>query len=162
MRGVPPSRSPAEGSPHARGAPSRSPAEGSFMRGVPPSRSPAEGSLIAKFAEQLVERYGERLDAVILYGSYLRGVADAMPDLYVLLDEYPPRPRLHRWLGSLLPPNVHDLAVDGRRAKISVLRTHQLLKAVTLDLHPYFWRGSPNPTASSSTATRKSASAWRP
>ena len=109
------------------------------MRGVPPSRSPAEGSLIAKFAEQLVERYGERLDAVILYGSYLRGVADAMPDLYVLLDEYPPRPRLHRWLGGLLPPNVHDLAVDGRRAKISVLRTHQLLKAVTLDLHPYFW-----------------------
>ena len=105
-------------------------------------RIPAAGppdALVAKFVEQLVECYGDRLDAIILYGSYLRGAVDAMPDLYVLLDAYPPRPRLHRWLGALLPPNVHNLAVDDRRAKVSVLRTKQLLRAVMLDLNPYFW-----------------------
>lgn len=108
----------------------------------PASRSSAEGPpdpLIAKIADLLMERYADRLDAIILYGSYLRGAVDAMPDLYVLLDAYPPRPRPHRWLGALLPPNVHNLAVDDRRAKVSVLRTRQLLRAVMLDLHPYFW-----------------------
>ena len=96
-------------------------------------------ALIAGFTNQFRKRYGDSLDAVILYGSYLRGAADAMPDLYVLLRCHPPTPRLHRWLGNLLPPNVHHLAVDGRRAKVSVLRTRQLQKAVALDLHPYFW-----------------------
>ena len=96
-------------------------------------------ALLAGCVGQLIERYGESLDAIILYGSYLRGAADAMPDLYVLLRWYPPAPRRHRWLGNLLPPNVHHLAADGGRAKVSTLRTRQLQRAAALDLHPYFW-----------------------
>lgn len=108
-----------------------------------PAKAPMQqgdaDALIAGFVSRLLERYGQDLEAIVLYGSYLRGVADAMPDLYVLLRRYPPRPRLHRWLGSLLPPNVHHLSVAERRAKVSVMRTRQLLKAAALDLHPYFW-----------------------
>lgn len=97
---------------------------------------------IADLTARLRARYGERLDAIVLYGSYLRGVADAMPDVYVLLNVWPAKPRLHRWLGAALPPNVHNLPFDkegGGRAKVSVLTTAQLLRAVTGDRHPYFW-----------------------
>ena len=96
-------------------------------------------ALIVRLAESIAQRYGPRLDAIILYGSYLRGQQDAMPDFYVLLDRYPKRPRRHAWMGALLPPNVHQLGAEGRRAKVSVLTTGQLARHVALDLHPYFW-----------------------
>ena len=97
---------------------------------------------ITHLATRLHERYGERVDAIILYGSYLRGITDAMPDVYVLLNGWPAKPRLHRWLGTTLPPNVLNLPFDNKssgRAKVSVLTTAQLLRAVTGDRHPYFW-----------------------
>ena len=84
-------------------------------------------------------RYGASIDAILLYGSYLRGDRAAMPDLYVLLARYPTAPRLERWLGGMLPPNVYFMTDGDVRAKVSVLRTRQLLNAVTTDLHPYFW-----------------------
>ena len=102
---------------------------------------PVDGA-IARLADRLRERYGERVDAIILYGSYLRGVGDAMPDIYVLLNGWPAKPRLHRWLGAALPPNVLSLPFEngaGGRAKVSVLTTAQLMRAVTGDRHPYFW-----------------------
>ena len=88
---------------------------------------------------QVEQRYGQHIEAIVLYGSYLRGDAEALPDLYVLLDRYPAAPRLDRWLGAMLPPNVYCLAEGGLRAKVSLLRTRQLLNAVTVDVHPYFW-----------------------
>ena len=96
---------------------------------------PALAGVLAK----LDERYGDGIDAIVLYGSYLRGNAEAMPDLYVLLRQYPPTPRLDRWLGSALPPNVYVVSDGELRAKVSVLLTHQLVNAVTADFHPYFW-----------------------
>ncbi len=109
--------------------------------GDPADGKPVDGA-IARLAADLRERYGERVDAIVLYGSYLRGVADAMPDLYVLLNGWPAKPRLHRWLGAALPPNVLNLPFDNPRvgrAKVSVLTTAQLKRAVTGDRHPYFW-----------------------
>ena len=103
------------------------------LRDAPPD--PALAGLLA----DLGERFGDRIDAVVLYGSYLRGDSQAMPDLYVLLDRYPAAPIPHRWLGNILPPNVYRLTQGGLRAKVSVLRTRQLLKAATMDFHPYFW-----------------------
>ncbi len=97
---------------------------------------------VSQLTDHLRERFGDQVDAILLYGSFLRGVADAMPDLYVLLSGWPAKPRLHRWLGVALPPNVLNLPFDnetGRRAKVSVLTTTQLLRAVTGDRHPYFW-----------------------
>ena len=100
--------------------------------------APADPAL-AGVLTTLERRYGEEIDAVVLYGSWLRGNAGAMPDLYVLLRRYPPAPRLDRWLGALLPPNVYVVTDGELRAKVSVLRTQQLLNAVTVDFHPYFW-----------------------
>ena len=94
---------------------------------------------LAGFLGFLETRYGDDIDAVVLYGSYLRGDAAAMPDLYVLLGRYPASPGLDRWLGRILPPNVYCVTDGGARAKVSVLRTGQLLNAVTADVHPYFW-----------------------
>ncbi len=105
-------------------------------------RSGPVDDAIARLTARLRERYGDRVDAIVLYGSYLRGVADAMPDVYVLLNRWPAKPRLHRWLGAALAPNVLNLPFEngaGGRAKVSVLTTGQLLRAVTGDRHPYFW-----------------------
>ena len=100
--------------------------------------SPAD-PVLAGLLTTLVQRYGKRIEAVLLYGSYLRGDAEAMPDLYVLLERYPASPRFDRWLGAMLAPNVYRVTHGDLRAKVSVLRTHQLLKAVSGDFHPYFW-----------------------
>ena len=109
--------------------------------GAPMDGKPVDDA-VARLVADLLERYGERVDAIVLYGSYLRGVADAMPDLYVLLNGWPAQPRLHRWLGAALPPNVLNLHFDNPRsgrAKVSVLTMAQLKRAVTGDRHPYFW-----------------------
>lgn len=100
--------------------------------------APADPAL-ADLLAIVKERFGASIDAILLYGSYLRGNTQAMPDLYVLVSRYPAAPRLERWLGSLLPPNVYVMTGGEVRAKVSVLRTHQLLGAVTTDFHPYFW-----------------------
>lgn len=82
-------------------------------------------------------RFGERLDAVFLYGSWRRGRRDTMPDFYVLLDRYPDS--LSFLPGRLLPPTVLVLAGGELRAKVTVLSTAQLEHAVATDFHPYFW-----------------------
>ena len=114
---------------------------GSDFMGAAICGGPADDAIV-ELAARLCERYGERVDAIILYGSYLRGEADAMPDVYVLLNGWPAKPHLQRWLGATVPPNVLNLPFDngtGGRAKVSVLTTAQLLRAVTGDRHPYFW-----------------------
>ena len=100
--------------------------------------APADPAL-SRLLAMTEQRFGRDIEAIVLYGSYLRGDSEAMPDLYVLLDRYPAAPRLELWLGTMLPPNVYFMADGGLRAKVSVLRTRQLLNAVTADVHPYFW-----------------------
>ena len=100
--------------------------------------APADASL-AGLLVMLHERYGDSIEAIVLYGSWLRGDPQAMPDLYVLIERYPASPRLDRWLGEVLPPNVYCVTDGDLRAKVSVLRTRRLLNAVTADFHPYFW-----------------------
>ena len=100
--------------------------------------APADPAL-ADLLAVVERRYGRDIEAIVLYGSYLRGASEAMPDLYVLLDRYPVSPRLDRCLAGMLPPNVYVLSTGELRAKVSVLRTRQLLRAVTVDVHPYFW-----------------------
>ena len=112
------------------------------MAEVPGSRAlleaPADPALAGLLAI-LDERYGADIEAVLLYGSWLRGASGAMPDLYVLLERYPVSPRLDRWLGAMLAPNVYRVTHGDLRAKVSVLRTRQLLNAVSGNFHPYFW-----------------------
>ncbi|MET4129287.1 hypothetical protein [Roseovarius sp. MBR-6] len=91
--------------------------------------TPALGVLHAA----LVARFGAGLQAVILYGSCLRGgdLLDGLVDLYVLVDPTPraePRAAL-RLAGRMLPPNVYYLEAPlGQatvRCKYAVLSLRQ-------------------------------------
>lgn len=87
--------------------------------------------------QAVIDRFGESLDAVFLYGSWRRGRRDTLPDFYVLLDRYPPGATFLP--GKLLPPTVLVMRGGELRAKVTVLRTDQLRRAVASDFHPYFW-----------------------
>jgi hypothetical protein len=87
--------------------------------------------------DAVIRRFGERLDAVFLYGSWRRGRRDTLPDFYVLLDSYPADTKFLP--GRLLPPTVLIMRGGDLRAKVTVLQTTQLKKAVASDFHPYFW-----------------------
>lgn len=94
---------------------------------------------------ELHARCGQHIQAVLLYGSYLRGVRDTLLDFYVVVDDY------RGALGSVLsgaaaralPPNVYYLAVgegaDRVRAKYAVVTMRQLRREAAFGLHPYFW-----------------------
>ena len=97
--------------------------------GPAPGRSPPLDALLAA----LRHRFGEGLQAVILYGSCLRSgdLGEGLVDLYVLVDPTPraePR-RLLRLTGRVLPPNVYYLEAvadaDKVRCKYAVLSLAQ-------------------------------------
>jgi len=94
--------------------------------------------------EGISRRFGERIDAIFLYGSWRRGRRDTMPDFYVLLDRYPKGWRY--WLGRVLPPTVLVQKSAALRAKVTILTTAQLLDAVNSDFHPYFRARFAQPT----------------
>jgi len=97
-----------------------------------------------RLLDQVQQRYGEALQAVLIYGSYLRGKRDTLLDFYVLLDSYGSMPSAWQgWLGRALPPNVyqiHDGAPpDEVRAKYALLSLDGFERAVRKDFHSYFW-----------------------
>lgn len=96
----------------------------------------------------LQERFGDGLQAVILYGSCLRStdLLDGLVDFYVLAENTPrAEPRL--WLrlgGSILPPNVYYLEtpLDGQtvRCKYAVLSLAQFERGTGPGwFHSYLW-----------------------
>ena len=94
--------------------------------------------------EQIQDRYGAGLLAVLIYGSYLRGKRDSLLDFYVLLDSYGSMPQAwHGWLAKALPPNVyqiqHGSPPDEIRAKYALLTMDRFEYAVRSDFHSYFW-----------------------
>jgi len=93
---------------------------------------------------QIRERYGEGLQAVLIYGSYLRGKRDTLLDFYVLLDSYRSMPSAWQgWLCRALPPNVYQIfdgsPPDEIRAKYALLTLEGFERAVCRDFHSYFW-----------------------
>ncbi len=92
------------------------------------------------------ERFGDAVQAVVLYGSFTRGQTDTLLDLYVLLKDLSPLPGWQRALGRLLAPNVYQLKTDLSRAKVAVMTLDQLEKCVRTDVAPYFWARFAQPT----------------
>jgi len=93
---------------------------------------------------QIRQRYGAGLQAVLIYGSYLRGKRDTLLDFYVLLDSYKSMPGAWQgWLAKALPPNVyqihHGSPPDEIRAKYALLTLDRFESAVRRDFHSYFW-----------------------
>lgn len=101
----------------------------------------------------LLERYGESLQSIVLYGSYLRGKRDTLLDCYALLDGAPVAAMKpwHRLLQRVLPPNVYylsrtELGVDAH-AKVATVDALQLAQAIRNDSHSYFWSRFAQPCA---------------
>lgn len=100
---------------------------------APPGPNLDDTPALAALHAALKARFGKGLQAVILYGSCLRGgdLLDGLVDLYVLVDPTPeaePRTAL-RLAGRALPPNVYYLEVPlGQatvRCKYAVLSLRQ-------------------------------------
>lgn len=100
---------------------------------------------VARLTGAIAARHGGAVDAVLLYGSYLRGKRDTLLDFYVLLDDLGTTlPRRHATGNRLLPPNVYYLALPAEgdrpavRAKYATVSTAQFAAAMD-DFHSYFW-----------------------
>ena len=94
--------------------------------------------------DQIKQRYGQGLLAVLIYGSYLRGKRDTLLDFYVLLESYSFMPSSWQgWLAKALPPNVYQIShgspPDEIRAKYAVLTLSRFEYAVRKDFLSYFW-----------------------
>lgn len=98
--------------------------------------------------ESLKTRFGESLDAVLLYGSCLHSACsldEGIVDLYAIVGDYGTAyPK--RYLGLLnawLPPNVFYIEVmhQGRilRAKYAVLSLSDFEHGATIWFHSYIW-----------------------
>jgi predicted nucleotidyltransferase len=105
---------------------------------------PWTGTLI----EEILARYGDAAQAVLLYGSCFRGGDDndGIVDLYLLVDNYRNAYRRysHAFLNKLLPPNVFFLEApyEGsvRRAKYSIFSLRDFQRgASTRWFQSYLW-----------------------
>lgn len=92
-------------------------------------------------------RFGDAIDAIVLYGSFTRGQKDTLLDLYVLLRDLHSLPRWQRWMARALPPNVYHLTTPEARAKVAVLTFDALERGVRGDVAPYFWARFAQPSA---------------
>ena len=98
----------------------------------------------AHIAELLRARFGDHTDAVLLYGSWLRGTRSTLLDFYVLIDSYSAYSSpVQACANYLLAPNVYHLQteVNGEQvaAKYAVVSTSAFLNAIANDFHSYFW-----------------------
>lgn len=98
--------------------------------------------------EIIRQKHGDSIQAILVYGSWLRGKRDTMLDFYVLVDDYSTlESSWQGWLCSLLPPNVYHIcqpadavgATPELRAKYALVTMARFCHAVKADFHSYFW-----------------------
>ena len=115
---------------------------------APDGPAPETSAPLRALLAALKARFGDGLQAVILYGSCLRSadLLDGLVDFYVLVEDTPrAEPRL--WLrlgGRILPPNVYYLEtpLDGEtvRCKYAVLSLAQFERGTGPGwFHSYLW-----------------------
>ena len=99
--------------------------------------------LLADFVAHFEARFGAHLEAVLAYGSYLRGKRDTVLDFYLLLDSYAALPRLAGAANRVLPPNVYHLTLgvgEARQAaKYATVTLDHFARCIREDVHSYFW-----------------------
>jgi len=110
---------------------------------------PQQDASIQPLLDEIRQKHGDALLAILVYGSWLRGKRDTMLDFYVLVEDY--RTLDSAWQGfmcRLLPPNVYhihhkndDPTTEGPelRAKYALLTLARFRKAMQHDFHSYFW-----------------------
>ncbi len=116
--------------------------------GVPPAAGADLARALAPLRAALHRRHGERIAAILLYGSCLRSgdVHDGLVDLYVLLDRYRGAglPWWQAVANRLLPPNVYYLEVpDGARVlrcKYATVTVAEFVRRLgPRSFESYFW-----------------------
>ena len=110
--------------------------------------SPA-GASLTPLLEEIRQKHGDALLAILVYGSWLRGKRDTMLDFYVLVEDYRTLDSPWQgWMCRLLPPNVYHIhhktgEPDGvghdLRAKYALLTLNRFCRAMQDDFHSYFW-----------------------
>lgn len=108
-----------------------------------------ESKSIEPLLQEIRQKHGESLLAILVYGSWLRGKRDTMLDFYVLVEDY--RTLGSRWqalMCRLLPPNVYHIhhkstqpgeGATESRAKYALLTLKRFHHAMKHDFHSYFW-----------------------
>jgi len=104
---------------------------------------------IEPLLEEIRQKHGEALLAILVYGSWLRGKRDTMLDFYVLVEDYRTLDSdWQGWMCRLLPPNVYHIhhkqddreaQSPGLRAKYALLTLGRFRHAMQHDFHSYFW-----------------------
>ncbi|MGE0625187.1 MAG: hypothetical protein AB7I04_18840 [Pseudomonadales bacterium] len=107
----------------------------------------ADDPQVSALVDTARRRFGDGVEAIVLYGSFTRGQTDTLLDLYVLMDDLSSLPAWQRVAGRLLPPNVYQLVAGDVRAKVAVLTFEALEKGVRGDVAPYFWARFAQPSA---------------
>ena len=108
-----------------------------------------QDSSIQPLLDEIRQKHGEALLAILVYGSWLRGKRDTMLDFYVLVEDYHTLDSSWQgWMCRLLPPNVYhihhksdkpDRKSSDLRAKYALLTLSRFHKAMQHDFHSYFW-----------------------
>ncbi len=116
------------------------------------SLSHKDDPAVARLTAEIHRRHGDRVAAVLIYGSYLRGKRDTLLDFYVLLTDLEDAlPAFEAWGNRILPPNVYYLSLPEQngqppvRAKYATMTVGQLERAMD-DFHSYFWSRFTQPT----------------
>ncbi len=114
-----------------------------------PQADPEQHSSIQPLLDEIRQKHGDALLAILVYGSWLRGKRDTMLDFYVLVDGYQTLDSAWQgWMCRLLPPNVYHIhhkhdeqQAEGTelRAKYALLTLSRFRKAMQHDFHSYFW-----------------------
>lgn len=112
------------------------------------AESPEDTSL-EPLLEEIRQKHGSALLAILVYGSWLRGKRDTMLDFYVLVEDYHTLDSTWQgWMCRLLPPNVYhihhradetDEQSHKLRAKYALLTLSRFRHAMQHDFHSYFW-----------------------
>jgi len=110
---------------------------------------PGQDTGLESLLEEIRQKHGDALQAILVYGSWLRGKRDTMLDFYVLVDDYTTLDSAWQgWMCSLLPPNVYqihhqandtDSSQQETRAKYALLTLKRFHHAMQHDFHSYFW-----------------------
>ena len=104
---------------------------------------------IQPLLDEIEQKHGDTLLAILVYGSWLRGKRDTMLDFYVLVEDYRTLDSAWQgWMCRLLPPNVYHIhhkhddpqtESTELRAKYALLTLSRFRKAMRDDFHSYFW-----------------------
>jgi hypothetical protein len=111
---------------------------------------PLQDAGLEALLEEIRQKHGDDLRAILVYGSWLRGKrGDTMLDFYVLVDNYRTLDSAWQgWMCTLLPPNVYHIhhkmdeaETTGHelRAKYALLTLSRFQHAMQHDFHSYFW-----------------------